>query len=98
MSLSQVHAYLYNKNWETRVAAGEALAYLADAFEHHTPDGLARHALACGETPEALQAMAGGAGVSLSFTTFNLQQVLDRGTPLGASGGQVDPHVISTFV
>ncbi len=80
------------------MAAGEALAYLADAFEHHTPDGLARHALACGETPEALQAMAGGAGVSLSFTTFNLQQVLDRGTPLGASGGQVDPHVISTFV
>ncbi|GFR50407.1 hypothetical protein Agub_g12624, partial [Astrephomene gubernaculifera] len=86
-TVQKVHAYLYHKSWETRVAAGEALAYLADIFVHHTPDDLHRHALACGEDAEALtQAM--GPDAPLAFSNFSLQHVLERGTPLGASGGQ----------
>ncbi len=80
--------YLYNKNWETRVAAGEALAYLADIFEHHIPDDLRRQALACGVSEEVLT-QAEGLDTPLTFSNFSLQHVLERGTPLGASGGQV---------
>ncbi|GIL55054.1 hypothetical protein Vafri_10704 [Volvox africanus] len=86
-TIQKVHVYLYNKSWETRVAAGEALAFLADIFEHHTPDDLRWQALACGVSEEALN-MAEGPQMPLSFANFSLQQVLERGTPLGASGGQ----------
>ncbi|KAG2490891.1 hypothetical protein HYH03_010808 [Edaphochlamys debaryana] len=86
-TVQKVHGYLYHKNWETRVAAGEALSFLADIFEHHIPDDLARHALACGVEPAVL-AQAVGEDTPLTFASFSLQQVLDKGTPLGASGGQ----------
>ena len=84
----QVHVYLYHKNWETRVAAGEALAYLAEIFEHHTRHDLRRQAHACFGSDEAL-AQAMGPDGPLTFSNFSLQHVLERGTPLGASGGQV---------
>ena len=87
---TQVHAYLYHKNWETRVAAGEAIAYLADIFQHQSPEDLRQHALSCGVPQDALQPVQ---PCALSFTGFGLQQVLDRGTPLGASGGQVGKAV-----
>ncbi|PNH08544.1 TATA-binding protein-associated factor [Tetrabaena socialis] len=86
-TVQKVHAYLYHKSWETRVAAGEALAYLADIFQHHSPEDLRAHALASGADAAELAAAAGPGG-PLDFSKFSLQQVLERGTPLGASGGQ----------
>eukprot|EP00198_Chlamydomonas_reinhardtii_P002616 XP_001691952.1 SNF2 superfamily protein [Chlamydomonas reinhardtii] len=83
-TVQKVHAYLYHKSWETRVAAGEALGYLADIFVQQTPDELRQQALACGVDEASLPPCEG----PLTFSGFSLQQVLEKGTPLGASGGQ----------
>mgnify|MGYP001807552526 CR=1 FL=1 len=67
------------------MAAGEALGYLADIFVQQTPDELRQQALACGVDEASLPPCEG----PLTFSGFSLQQVLEKGTPLGASGGQV---------
>lgn len=79
---TQVSAHLYHKTWETRVAAGEALGLLADHFAHISVRDLStccQPANSCGAD----------AGVSLTFKSFNLQHVLEKGSALLASGGQV---------
>ena len=84
----QVYARLYHKAWETRVAAGEALGLLAEAFPHTTVADLAEQCAACGGG-----GVAGAAAVTVSnvvtFEEFNLKHILERGQALLASGGQV---------
>lgn len=70
------------------MAAGEAIAYLADIFQHQSAEDLYQHALECGVSKDDLPQ---GDPPPLGFAGFSLQQVLERGTPLGASGGQVRP-------
>jgi hypothetical protein len=82
-----VSAYLCHKSWETRVAAGEAIGHLADSFMHHSVQDLADQCVACGGASTAISH-----AVTLSFQAFNLQQVLDKGSALLASGGQVRHH------
>ena len=82
----QVYARLYHKAWETRVAAGEALGLLAEAFPHTTVADLAEQCTVYGGE-------AGAASVTVSnvvtFEEFNLKHILERGQALLASGGQV---------
>eukprot|EP00798_Chlamydomonas_sp_ICE-L_P022199 gene22199-29259_t len=77
-----VHGYLYHKNWETRIAAGETIGYLAQAFPHASIDDLEAAHAAAGDTSTL------DAPNNMDFQAFKLQQILDRGTPLLASGGQ----------
>ena len=84
---TQVSSCLYHKSWETRVAAGEAIGLLAEAFTHPTAQDLAEHCIACGgATAEELAALS---GCVATFQEFNLKHVLERGQALLASGGQV---------
>jgi len=91
----QVSACLYHKSWEARVAAGEAIGLLADAFPHATAADLEQHCLACGGGSLAAEGDAGAGGApgatayAVTFQDFNLRQILDKGQPLLASGGQV---------
>ena len=79
---TQVHGYLYHKNWETRVAAGEAIGHLAEVFVHHSAqDLLAASGSTAGSTPSPVGSSA--------LNAFNLQLILEKGTALVASGGQV---------
>ncbi|KAG1666532.1 hypothetical protein FOA52_014429 [Chlamydomonas sp. UWO 241] len=78
--LRKVSACVYSKSWDTRIAAGEAIAQLADIFVHHTAADLTQAA--------GGSAAPGSAPASISFTTFNLKRILDKGSALLASGGQ----------
>lgn len=100
----QIHNYSYSKSWEARVAAGEALGLVADFCQHYSAHELS-HAFneqqqqaAAGEHHDAGPSGAAasssnvpmvGQSISISLSDFNIQQVLDKGTPLAVSGGQV---------
>ncbi len=90
----QVHGFSYSKNWDARVAAGETLGLLADAFPHHTPPDLEAAAASAGPSSSTGNgAGAASTAVPLQSTSalagFVLQQVLAKGKPLLSSGGQV---------
>jgi hypothetical protein len=82
----QVHGYLYKKSWDTRTAAGEVLGHLAHHFGHWTTDDLQR---ACDQQHGQSSAPAKGSSAGITLDAFNLQQVLDKGTALLGSAGQV---------
>lgn len=81
---TQVAGHLYSKSWETRVAAGDAIGHLAEAFMHHSVQDLVASVgrQAAGSASSSHQ-------VNLTFSAFNLKQVLEKGSALLASGGQV---------
>jgi hypothetical protein len=91
-----VHAYLYSKKWETRTAAADTIGALADAFPHHAPAELAAAAAGAADEGDAA-GVCGGSGsggdgtweASVMFEGVDLQQVVDYGQPLLASGSQV---------
>jgi hypothetical protein len=94
----QVHAFLYSKRWETRLAAADTLGALADAFPHHTPADLAAAAGGAAddsgsgsgakEAATAAAAVAACQQASVLFEGVDLRRVLEQGQPLLASGGQ----------
>lgn len=95
----QVAVHLKHKEWDARVAAGHCLGLLADHFQHVDVSDLCR---AAGVKPEQL-----GGDMSeikteedgqrkLSFKDFNVLQVLDQGTPLLASWGEVRHACVSS--
>jgi hypothetical protein len=86
---AQVHGYLYRKSWDTRTAAGEVLGHLARHFGHWTAEDLQR---ACDRQNGAGSGSAACAAAGISLESFNLQQVLDKGTALLGSAGQVRPR------
>lgn len=72
------------------MAAGEAIGHLAEAFPHVTVADL--------EARAGVKQPTGAAGSSsnnggMTFAAFNLQTILQKGTALLASGGQVRVHV-----
>ena len=76
------------------MAAGEAIGLLADAFPHTTAADMEQHCLACGGGSIGSEGEGGGGGgtstaFAVTFQDFNLRQILDKGQPLLASGGQV---------
>lgn len=86
----QVHGFLYKSKWETRIAAGDTMGQLAAVFAHHDT-----HSLRKVHNQESLVKMendeqkAHTATCSPNFRGFNLQHLIESGTALVASGGQV---------
>lgn len=102
--VAAVSGHLRHNEWDARVAAGHCLGLLAEHFTHHTAADLEAAAAAGapdggepGVKAEEGAAGAGGAGPAdtsshlLSFGSFSVKQVLEQGTPMLASGGEVRP-------
>ena len=93
--LAAVSRHLRHRDWDARLAAGHCLGLLAQHFEHHTPDQLQRAATAGVAKQEEQQPEGGGRQAALhhqhhlSFAGFSVGQVLQLGTPMLASGGEV---------
>ncbi len=91
----QVAACLGHKSWEARVSAGEAIGLLAEAFPHHSVQDLESHCAAAGRGDDDGAAAGAAAepqsGGGLMFQEFDLQRILEKGSALLASGGQVQP-------
>lgn len=84
--LRKVQSYLYSKNWDARIAAGETLQNIAEWFQHYSADDLER--LAVDDHPVEGEPLPATCVHSLTFESFKLEEVLLRGTPLLASKGQ----------
>lgn len=113
---SQIQALLRHKSWDARVAAGECLGLIAEQAAHPSPADLASaaagSAAGSGKTliprPAPLEAPKAPASVAvaraedgaLTLTGFDLARVLERGTQLLASGGQVraDSHAGTPWI
>ncbi len=96
---AQVRHGLRSKQWDTRVAAGECLGLIAEHCEHHTPADLLKaagvaDAVKAEPGDHANGAKLGGqdgeeADAPLSFQNFRIEQVMEKGSLLLASGGTV---------
>jgi hypothetical protein len=91
----QVQVLLHAKRWETRTAAGECIGLIAEHVQHPTAADLQRAAAGCTASPgtqtttaDADAAAPEGDGM-LSLDAMDMQRVMEQGTPLLASGGQV---------
>lgn len=101
--LAQVSVHLKHKDWDARVAAARCLGLLAEHFVHPTAADLRRAAGPGGAQPppaqHAQQEVKAEPGAiededavelhMLTFSSFKVGQVLEQGTPLLASWGQV---------
>ncbi|KAK9916950.1 hypothetical protein WJX75_009151 [Coccomyxa subellipsoidea] len=91
--LRRIQPLLQHKRWETRTATGECIGRIAEHVQHATPADVQA---ATGEAAGALEpkdesAAAKGSEAAegaLSLEAFDLERVLQMGTPLLASGGQ----------
>ena len=93
----QVQVLLHAKRWETRTAAGECIGLIAEHVQHPAAADLQRVAADCAASPgahaggeDADEAAPAGEGM-LSLDAIDMQRVMEQGTPLLASGGQVLP-------
>ena len=89
---AQVHERLQSNAWEARRAAGECLGHIAAHCRHHTAADLqAAAALSSASDPAAAPDVQQTTdGTLLSFSRFSIEQVLQRGMLLLASGGKVN--------
>ena len=84
----QIHSCLRHTQWDTRVAASTCLGLMAAHFTHHSVSTLAEAAEpAMAASPVKVEELS--AASAMSFQNFNVSQVLQQGTILVASGGQV---------
>ena len=99
LALWQVSVFLSSKAWDTRAAAGECLGQIAEHCKHHTPQDL-RQAVPNQSASTSSAAHANPAKDALdsllSLAGFSIKEVLDKGTPLLASAGQVWPAACTT--
>ena len=96
---AQVRHGLRSKHWDTRVAAGECLGLIAEHCEHHTAADLAKAATSADTVKADPDEHANGANpggqahgeddAPLSFQNFRIEQVMEKGSLLLASGGTV---------
>ncbi|XP_008796296.2 TATA-binding protein-associated factor BTAF1 [Phoenix dactylifera] len=96
--LKKVSQFLRSRNWDTRVAAAHAVGAIAENVKHTSLDELFASVEA--EMQEAgFSDVSNGVGMSwsnfqpndvagLSFRSFDINKVLEFGSPLLASGGQ----------
>ena len=97
--MAQVRQGLRSKQWDTRVAAGECLGLIAEHCEHHTAADLLQatgvvDAIKADPDQHSNGATAGDvtggeADAPLSFQNFRIEQVMEKGSLLLASGGTV---------
>ncbi|CAL4887597.1 unnamed protein product [Urochloa decumbens] len=95
--LKKVSQYTRSKNWDTRVAAAHAIGAIADNVKHTSLKDLCasveaeKHAsgLSDGSDDSGSLPRADTAATSdLAFGSFDINKVLEFGSPLLASGGQ----------
>lgn len=91
----QVQPLLNAKRWETRTAAGECIGLIAEHVQHPSVADL-QQAAAASVASEDAHAGPGSAEPELAtcegmlaLEGLDMQRVLEQGTPLLASGGQV---------
>ena len=95
LSMLQIQPLLQHKRWETRTAAGKCIGLIAEHAKHTTVAEVqaAAEASQAGGTvspkDEATYSSVESAEGMLSLATFDLERVLQIGTPLLSSGGQV---------
>ncbi|XP_006646908.1 TATA-binding protein-associated factor BTAF1 isoform X1 [Oryza brachyantha] len=95
--LKKVSPYLRSKNWDTRVAAAHAIGAIAENIKHTSVKDLFAYA----EAEKHASGLSGGIGdvgsvlrrtdtttSELAFGSFDINRVLEYGSPLLASGGQ----------
>lgn len=94
--LLQIQPLLQHKRWETRTAAGKCIGYIAEHAKHATVAEVQAAVEASQAGGMVSPKDESGASSSeepaegmLSLATFDLERVLQVGTPLLASGGQV---------
>ena len=96
----QVRHGLRSKHWDTRVAAGECLGLISAHCEHHTAADLQAASGVSDAVKAAPDGHANGVGPAdndagreaeapLSFRNFRIEQVMEKGSLLLASGGTV---------
>lgn len=85
----QIRSCLRHTQWDTRVAASTCLGLMAAHFTHHSVVTLADAAGPAIASPVKTEELDGAA--AMPFHDFNITQVLQQGTVLVASGGQVCP-------
>ena len=94
---AQVQPLLHAKRWETRTAAGECIGLIAEHVQHPSVADLQQAAASLADADahagpgRAEQDLAVGEGM-LALEGLDMQRVLEKGTPLLASGGQVPKH------
>eukprot|EP00249_Psilotum_nudum_P027051 c34319_g1_i1 orf=1-864(-) len=96
--LKKVCPYLRSKNWDTRVAAAQAIGAISENVSHISVKGLLAntelelgnmgHHINLSDIMAASWKGECNSAISLSFFSFDVQKVLDYGAPLLASGGQ----------
>ncbi|KAE8789291.1 modifier of transcription 1-D1 [Hordeum vulgare] len=96
--LKKVSQYLRSKNWDTRVAAAQAIGAIAENVKHTTVKDLfaameaEKHASGLsdetGDVGSALPLPDTTATSELAFGSFDINRVLEFGSPLLSSGGQ----------
>ncbi|KAL6618657.1 hypothetical protein ACP70R_033796 [Stipagrostis hirtigluma subsp. patula] len=96
--LKKVSQYSRSKNWDTRVAAAHAIGAIAENVKHTTLKDLfasveaEKHASGLsegiGDEGSALLRADTSASSDLAFGSFDINRVLEFGSPLLASGGQ----------
>ncbi|KAM0844017.1 hypothetical protein ACQ4PT_057332 [Festuca glaucescens] len=96
--LKKVSQYLRSKNWDTRVAAAHAIGAIAENVKHMSVKDLfasveaEKHASGLsdetGDVGSALPPPDTAATSELAFGSFDINRVLEFGSPLLSSGGQ----------
>ena len=81
---------LYSKQWEARVAAGVCFGLVAEHTQHHTAAELRAAAGGSSGTGRSeASACIEGEGARFGLEEFSLDRVLEQGSALVQSGGQV---------
>ncbi|XP_048575409.1 TATA-binding protein-associated factor 172 isoform X2 [Nematostella vectensis] len=84
--LSRVHTFLKSGNWDTRIAAGQAIEAIAQSVPQWEPPGLTVKA-----EPQDGSSLCGSEPEQLEFGKFDIKRVLQHGEPLvGSSGAEYD--------
>ncbi|CAL9077601.1 TATA-binding protein-associated factor BTAF1 isoform X2 [Musa acuminata AAA Group] len=96
--LKKVSQYLRSRNWDTRVAAAHAIGSIAENVRHTSLKELlkslegelmeAGYSDVCKDVGASVSDMCPNPTAGLSFKSFDINKVLEFGSPLLASGGQ----------
>ncbi|KAJ8513513.1 hypothetical protein OPV22_003947 [Ensete ventricosum] len=96
--LKKVSQYLRSRNWDTRVAAAHAIGSIAENVRHTSLKELlkslegelmeAGYSDVCKDVGVSVSDICSNPTAGLSFKSFDINKVLEFGSPLLASGGQ----------
>lgn len=83
--LNRLIAYLHNNNWDTRIAASQAVQAILENVPQWNPKGVSI------KREESEPSLKSENSARLTFETFDLQQILQKGAHLmGSEGSEFD--------